>query len=516
LSNFTRELFPLRSLGHEVFTGGQGGGDSWLQEHLVNDYAPAWHQPYPNGEVDAAIGTVGLSRWHNYYLEGLGWLIQNVGIDGLYLDGIGYDREIMKRVRKVMDRARPGCLIDFHSGNALGADGRGHSPANLYMEHFPYIDSLWFGEMYDYNSSPDYWLVEISGIPFGLYGEMLQGGGNPWRGMLYGMTNRLHWQGDPRAVWKVWDEFGIQDARMIGYWENDCPARAEHKDVLATVYQKPGRSLLAVASWAPERATCKLAVDWAALGLDPKKASFYAPEIQGFQPARLFKPGEAIPLAPRRGWLFYLDEQPHEVPPQVDAYAGRRLLVQDDFGRDALGEPWTVSLSERGKATLALCNDAIAINALDNCYAFAERPLPPGATLVQCRVDSGTDAGATWGPGLALLWPGGKVVRLNVRSMGTFGVDDGADFVFSGRIASRETYWLRLRLEPDQVLVEASADGEYWDLLQRYPRERYPGDPVSVRLGKSGPGGRAEDYTSMARPGECAIGELRVYGAKAP
>ena len=32
----------------------------------------------------------------------------------LYLDGIGYDREIMKRVRKVMDRARPGCLIDFH------------------------------------------------------------------------------------------------------------------------------------------------------------------------------------------------------------------------------------------------------------------------------------------------------------------------------------------------------------------------------------------------------------------
>jgi len=77
LSNFTREIFALRSLGDEVFPGGGGGGDSWLQEHLVTGYAPAWHQPYPNGEVDAAIVTQGLSRWHNYYLEGLGWLIRN-------------------------------------------------------------------------------------------------------------------------------------------------------------------------------------------------------------------------------------------------------------------------------------------------------------------------------------------------------------------------------------------------------------------------------------------------------
>ena len=47
-------------------------------------------------------------------------------------------------------------------------------------------------------------------------GEMLQKGGNPWRGMVYGMTSRLPWAGDPRPLWKVWDEFGIADARMIG------------------------------------------------------------------------------------------------------------------------------------------------------------------------------------------------------------------------------------------------------------------------------------------------------------
>ena len=101
------------------------------------------------------------------------------------------------------------------------------------MEHFPYINSLWFGEMYDYNESPDYWLVEISGIPFGLFGEMLQDNGNPWRGMVYGMTARYYQGADPKHIWKVWDEFGIQDAEMIGYWVPDCPVKADHDEILS-------------------------------------------------------------------------------------------------------------------------------------------------------------------------------------------------------------------------------------------------------------------------------------------
>jgi len=304
LSSRLPEIWPLRSLGTEVFTDGPGGGDSWLQEHLVSHYKPAWHTPLADGSVDAAITTVGLSRWHNYYLEGLGWLIKNVGIDGLYLDGIGYDREIMKRVRKVMDRTRPGCLIDYHCGNSFQPEYGMNSCANQFMEHFPYINSLWFGEGYDYNETPDYWLTEISGIPFGLYGEMLQDNGNPWRGMVYGMTARYYSGAEPKPIWTLWDDFGIAKAKMLGYWAPDCPVRTSDPNVLATAYVRNGKTLISFASWNKSATKVKLTLDWKALGLDPAKATFSAPAVKGFQPAATFNPTDEIPVDPAHGWML--------------------------------------------------------------------------------------------------------------------------------------------------------------------------------------------------------------------
>ena len=131
-----------------------------------------------------AFITRGDCRWHNYYLEGLDWLIRNVGIDGLYIDDLS-----------------------------------------------------------------DYWLVEISGIPFGVMGEVLQDEGNPCRGMVYGMTGRLPYMADPRPIWRVWDDFGMEGSQMIGYWSSDCPVRTDSASVLATVYRQPQKALVAVAGW---------------------------------------------------------------------------------------------------------------------------------------------------------------------------------------------------------------------------------------------------------------------------
>jgi hypothetical protein len=307
LSNRSPELFMLRSLGDEVLSYGPGGGFSWLQEHLDTSYIAAWFVPELK---DAAIINSGVSRWHNYYVEGLNWLVKNVGIDGIYIDDVAFDRTTMKRVRKVLDRNRPAALIDLHSANQFNPrDGFANS-ANLYLEHFPYINRLWFGEYFDYNFSPDFWLVEVSGIPFGLMGEMLEKGGNPWRGMVYGMTARLPWAGDPTPVWKLMDEFGMKGSTMKGYWSAACPVTTDKQGVLATVYQKPGKALIALASWDSQQVTCKLRFDWKAMGINPAKAVLHAHQATDFQPEMTFNPNDGIPVEPGKGWLLVLSERP--------------------------------------------------------------------------------------------------------------------------------------------------------------------------------------------------------------
>ncbi|RFM30598.1 hypothetical protein DXN05_01550 [Deminuibacter soli] len=306
LSNHTYELPVLRSLGHEVYSPGKGGGFTWLQEHVGSDYIAAWFVP----EVkDAAIINSGMNRWHNYYVEGMNWLVQNVGIDGIYLDDVAFDRVTMKRIKRVLtNNGHPG-IIDLHSANQYNPSDGFNNSANLYMEHFPYLNRLWYGEYFDYNkNNPDFFLTEVSGIPFGLMGEMLQDGGNPWRGMIYGMTNRLGWTNvnDPRPLWKLWQSFGLEKSAMIGYWSGNCPVTTSNGKVLATVYKKDGKAMVAIASWADADTEVQLNIDWKALGIDAAKARITAPAIEGFQQAGDFTKN-ALPVAKGKGWLLVIE-----------------------------------------------------------------------------------------------------------------------------------------------------------------------------------------------------------------
>ena len=132
--------------------------------------------------------------------------------------------------------------------------------------------------------------------------------------MVFGMTVRPPWVTDgvscnPDAIWRVWDDFGIADAKMIGWWEKDCPVSVcQREDVLATAYVKPGKTLVALASWAQQTAEVVPRVKCEELGLDVAKAKLVAPEIKDFQPAREWRLGEPISVEPKRGWLIYVVE----------------------------------------------------------------------------------------------------------------------------------------------------------------------------------------------------------------
>ena len=117
-------------------------------------------------------------------------------------------------------------------------------------------------------------------------------------------------------------------------------------------------------------------------------------------------------------------------------------MLEDRFDGKALDRAWAVRRSARHKTSLKVAKGAIAIEAPANACAFAERPLPKGATLVECEAYSGNDNGASWGPGLALVWPK-ATFRINLRAPeGRLGVDDGRGQWFGG-YAMRRTWHRR-------------------------------------------------------------------------
>ena len=274
-----------------------------MQEHLHTHYHKAWHAWRVD---DASILNKGTSRWTNYYIEGLNWLAKNQKIDGLYLDDIAFSRETVKRMVSVLHKQRDEVIIDLHSANQFNPRDGFINSAFLYMEHMPFISRLWFGEYFEYDLGPDYWLTEVSGLPFGLMGEMLEKGGHPYRGMLYGMTTRLYGKFDPRPIWQLFDEINIAESRMIGYWVEPNPIKTDHEKIPATTYINDEYVLIALASWESEEVQVNLDFNWEQLGISqPEKLTMFAPEIKELQKYQQLNINEPVSVPANQG-LFIL------------------------------------------------------------------------------------------------------------------------------------------------------------------------------------------------------------------
>ena len=298
LTTHCEEVYAFMSMNHEIFSGGVGYGLPWETEHLIEDYRPAWYtslEEFPGYQPDAALVLTGNSRFINYWLEGLRWMLDNYGIDGIYMDDVSFDRTTVKRIRKILDSSHDGARIDMHSNT-----GYSRGPANQYTDFFPYVNRIRFGECFKYDEmTADEWFVTYSGIPFGQMSEMV--GGNRFLGLVYGTTARHKGEFDeesdtksmyqasagnftsPAPVWKLWKEFGIEQSKMLGYWEPECPVSTSDPEVKATAYVKDDAVMVSLGNFATSDKTVKLNVDWKALGFDPAKAKAVMPEIKNFQ-----------------------------------------------------------------------------------------------------------------------------------------------------------------------------------------------------------------------------------------
>ena len=322
------------------------GGGAWLKQHLVHDYVACWQQALSDGEWDAAVCDIGTSRWFNYYVNGLHQSTsQPPHMDGIYYDGINFDRASMIRVRKVLNagaaaagRAAP--LVDIHTGD----NGPTAPAATRYLSHFAFADSAWNGEGFDWSRGPAYYLIDASAFLHGIAADRLGGGGHDFQALLFAMYTRN--AANAPALWSFWRAVDIGALEMHGWWADAAPvalrllgdaAAAHPRDaasdgltppgggcstnarsaadpegkttaVLATTHVGVGRlAVVVIGSWCTARTSVALDVDWGALGLDATTSVIRTPSIPGWQPAAPQVPGtheHAFPIAAGQGVIL--------------------------------------------------------------------------------------------------------------------------------------------------------------------------------------------------------------------
>lgn len=313
-SNHMAEIFAYKALGDEILLrqksvgcayGWKEGKSDWLKTYFGDDIVQAWRVLYKKGKYkgdhDIAMLCRPDSRLDNYYIEGLRWLIDEIGIDGIYIDDTALDRTTLERARKALDVK--GGLIDMHMWNHEEARAGQASCVNLYTEIFPFIDNLWIGEGFDCRRLPaDYILTEVSGLPYGKTSQMLQGGGDPYCGMLYAMNNRYGWGVfNADRIYALWDDFKIEKSDFYGYWDDENPIACDCDDIKISCYVKD-RQILACAYNFGDRKqhatlSCAFAIE--------KRAR--KPRIAGLQRAGAVDLSRPIALGARKGLIVAID-----------------------------------------------------------------------------------------------------------------------------------------------------------------------------------------------------------------
>jgi len=193
---------------------------------------------------------------------------------------------------------------------------------------------------------------------------------------------------------------------------------------------------------------------------------------------------------------------------------GMRIMMEENFSKP-LGADWKLTTTKLPGTSIVAKDGALAIDAYANTSICADLTrLPENLSAAQVRITVDGATGETWGPGLALVWPGGQQLRINFRGPdGHFGVDStAAAQKITGKLSGGSAI-VRIRIEDQSVVAEAICpDDAAWQKLAEFPKDKFPGNPSLVRLGKSHAVEALDDHTDIGAVGTTRFTSLRIFG----
>jgi hypothetical protein len=241
------------------------GDEMWVSPKKLFIPGKAGDMPTQNAFFACQRGS-----WQDFLVDGIGRLIDDYGIDGVYLDGTdnpfpcrnelhgcGYlkadgsrgstfpvfsVRDNLRRIYTTVKLRKPDGIVEAHVGDCMNA------PA------LAWATSYWSGEQLTVNTIAvdalplDRFRTEFMGANWGVPADFFYQRLKDYRKsvaltLLHDVPvrwARLVNLDELSALWRVRDDFGVKQARWLPYWSNRDVVKVEPKDCYASLFAPPG------------------------------------------------------------------------------------------------------------------------------------------------------------------------------------------------------------------------------------------------------------------------------------
>ena len=293
-----------------------GSGFFVEDEKEFQQYGPEWTQQppvrYPNhaGTDVTLVKVCPRSSFPDYFLWWMKEMIEKYDIGGIYLDlsgpvgctnphhGCGFERDGKRHMTAEQFACR-----EFYKRcyTFLKEEGAKRGREFFIFQHSAegivttFVDMMTKGEGWSSADTfdtltPTYFRACESwshlGVPYTFYPTVSMPGyrGGKYRAphreplactLLHDVLTVGHWkeqiEGDLIPIWKAWDEFEIDGAEWVPYYQEDPRVAASKEGLLASFYIGPGRLMIVASNLTREPIDGELKIDRAALGLPAGK-----------------------------------------------------------------------------------------------------------------------------------------------------------------------------------------------------------------------------------------------------
>ncbi len=252
----------------------------------------------PGLEPQMGIYACQRGPWQDFLVHGIGRLIDEYDVDGVYLDtttypwpcrnelhGCGYlkpdgqraaaypvfsVRDNLRRIYTAVKQRKPDGIVDVHVYDCMNAAGLAWATSYWNGEQLPRRD-------YKPDALPlDRFRTEFMGGNWGVPADFLYYKLGDYRkscalALLHDIPVRaenLEDLGIQAALWTVRGQFDVKQARWLPYWNNGEVATVEPEQCYASLWAHPqGRVLAYVSNLSKERTEIRLQLDRKKLGL---------------------------------------------------------------------------------------------------------------------------------------------------------------------------------------------------------------------------------------------------------